>query len=154
MTPKFSLQRVLELKERREQTTALRLAEARMAAETAKETEEAIESLRASGVSKRAAVGGGFIAVGQLQNAAYLIDRLDQKLEEARTAYRHADAQVKERLTEFTDASRERQVLDRLKEKKRDAALLEQADLDRKTMDAIALSRFVRTDKPSQGSRE
>lgn len=154
MTPKFSLQRVLELKERREQATALRLAQARAAAEAAKETEKAIESVRAAGVSQRSVVGSGAVAVGQLQNAAYVIDRLDQKLEEARTALRQADAQVQERLSEFTDATRERQVLDRLKEKKREAALLEQSDLDRKTMDAIALSRFVRTDKQPEGSSE
>ena len=154
MTPRFSLQRILELRERKEQAVAIRLTSARSAAESARELEEEIESLKRDGMERRMGSPGSASTVGELQNTSYLIGQLEQQLMQARTAVKQADGQVNAVLAEFTIATRERQVLDRLKEKKREAAMLEAADADRKTMDAIALSRFGRRSQTNNGSDE
>ncbi|MEX0912213.1 MAG: flagellar export protein FliJ [Gemmatimonadota bacterium] len=152
MKPYFSLQRVLELKERREQATAQRLAAARQAAEAAREALDLLADQRRRGEAQRAEIGGVIATVGQLQNASYVLDRLDQRLEEAATAAREAEAHVNVCFAEFTIASRERQMLDRLKERKAAAATAEEAALDRKTMDAVALTRFTRGRMHPEGS--
>lgn len=155
MTPRFSLQRILELKERKEQAAAARLAEARTAAVAVRRAEHAIVSMREVGVSRRsAAAQRAHARIGDLQNLSFILERLEQHLDEVRAAVKKADAQVDAAVTDFTEASKERQVLDRLKEKKLEAALLEQADADRKRMDDLALSRFVQNEKASKGSEE
>jgi flagellar protein FliJ len=152
--PTFRLQRILELKERKEQAAAARLAEARLAADAARRTENAIVSMREVGVSRRSAAQRAPARIGDLQNISFMIERLEQHLEEVRSAVRKADAQVDACVTDFTEASRERRVLDRLKEKKLEAAFLELADADRKKMDDVALSRFVQSERASEGSGE
>lgn len=154
MKPRFSLQRILELKERKEQAVAIRLADARTAAERARELEEEIDRLKQDSIERRMGAPGAGATVGQLQNTSFVIEKLEQQLTEARTAVRQADVQVNAVLAEFSIATRERQVLDRLKEKKREAAMLEAADADRKTMDDIALSRFGRRSQNNNGSDE
>lgn len=154
MTPRFSLQRILELRERKEQAVAIRLASARSTAEKARELEEEIQRLRVDGIERRMGTPGSASTVGQLQNTSFVIEQLEQQLTEARTAVRQADGQVNAVLAEFSVATRERQVLDRLKEKKREAAMLEAADADRKTMDAVALTRFGRRSQNNNGGNE
>jgi flagellar protein FliJ len=154
MKPRFSLQRILELRERKEQAVAVRLSSARSVAERARELEEQIESLKREGIERRMGTPGSASTVGELQNTSYIIEQLEQQLTDARTAVKQADGQVNAVLAEFSVATRERQVLDRLKEKKREAAMLEAADADRKTMDAVALTRFGRRSQTNNGSDE
>lgn len=146
----FSLQRVLDLKKRREETVAIKLAEARAAADAARRSEASLEAQREAGTRSRVTTG---VAVGQLQNASYVIEQLDQRLADARDAVKSADATVDARLAEFTTALQERRVLDRLKEKRMEEYLALEAKVDLSTMDAIALTRFVRSDN-SDGEGE
>lgn len=146
---KFSLQRVLELKERREQAVAAKLAEARAAAEAAREAEATLASMRNARSQYEADDGPAGVSVGQMQNASYVRSRLDQWLDEAREAVRAADARVNLCLADFSVASRDRSALDRLKLRKLEAAALAEADAERKVMDGIALSRYFRSDDPS-----
>jgi flagellar export protein FliJ len=145
------LQRVLEIRERKEQASAARLADARNAADAARGTETLFAKLRQEGAERRMGMPGSVPTVGQLQNTNYVLQRLDQQLEEARTLVRQADLKVNTCLAEFNVATRDRQVIDRLKERKLEEAMLEEADLDRKTMDAVALTRFFRN---GAGNRE
>ena len=69
---------------------------------------------------------------------------LDQQIEESRMLVSQADKKVDACLAEFNVATRDRQVIDRLKERKLEEAMLQEADVDRKTMDAVALTRFFR----------
>ena len=148
---KFSLQRVLELKERREQAEAMKLSEARTAAEAARSAEAAIEALRRARGAGEDDAAPASVSIGQMQNASYVRERLDQWLAEARTAVREADARVNACLAEFTVASRERTALDRLKLRKLEAAAVVESEAERKVMDGIALSRYFRSDKSSAG---
>ena len=149
MKAPFRLQRILELKERREQTSALRLAEARDGASAARTIETELEALR-----RGAAIGSVPVArvtVGQMQNAGFLLGRIDDHLTAARAAVRKADDVVDERLADFAEATRERQVLGRLRDRKVDEALQAVAAEDRRKMDEIALTRFIRAAAPESG---
>ena len=149
---KFSLQRVLELKERRELAKALVLADARNAADRARQTEAAIREIREESDAQRLAVMTTVTTVGLLRNASYMTEQLDQQLEMARTVVRAADSKVDICLSDFMLALQERRALDRLKEKRMEAASVEEEKAEQSTTDEIALSRFVRSeggDEPS-----
>ena len=146
---RFTLQRVLDLKKRREEAMALRLAEARAGEEVARRYETEIEELRSRGRDQRVN-GAVALTVGQLQNASYIMEHLDARLNEARTMVRSAEQEVSARLSEFTSALQERRVLDRLREKRLEAANAEELRVDQANMDSIALSRFVRNEKSDQ----
>jgi flagellar export protein FliJ len=142
--PKFSLQRVLELRERKEQAVAARLTAARSDAEAARASAAEFETLRERGGAQRMAAQRTTATVGQLQNATYVLERLDQQLAAARAAARIADAQVDACQAEFTVASQERRILDRLKERRIESAIAEEIQEDRRTMDGVAVIRFAR----------
>lgn len=148
---KFSLQRVLELRERREQALAIRLTEARTRAEEARIETAAIESLRETSDAQWQEASTSIRTVGAMQNATYVRAQLDQQLEEARELVRTAEAEVAARLSEFTIALQERRVLDRLKEKRMEATNLEEGRADQAATDEIALSRFARREPAGAG---
>ncbi len=149
MSAGFRLQRVLELKERREQASATRLAEARTRAEDARAAEQELEALREGGAARWPIAAK--VTVGQMQNLGFVLGQLDARIDAARAAVRQADEVVEERRVEFGVAARERNALDRLRQKAADAALRAALDADRKKMDEIALTRFFRGGPNNEG---
>jgi flagellar protein FliJ len=139
---KFSLQRVLDLKARREQAAAIELARTRAEADRAWEEHEALEAARAEGLRQMTA--GARPTVGDLQNAGYLLQRLDERIAVAQNVALKAEDRATASMGKFTVASQEKRVLDRLRERHLATWQAEQADIDRKLMDDIALSRFTR----------
>jgi flagellar export protein FliJ len=150
---KFSLQRVLELKQRRELAMAGLLAQARTAADQARRSEAEIEAAREQDDTERLAISRVVNRAGVLMNMAYLTRDLDQRLEPARTAVRSADRTVDERLADFHLALRERRALDRLREKRMEAVSIEEERVDQAATDEVAIMRFTRTDG-NQGAEE
>ena len=140
---RFSLQRVLELKARREQAAAIELARTRAAADEAKREYEALEAARAEGVRQMST--GARPTVGDLQNAGYLLQRLDERIAAAQNVADKAEDGATASMGQFTIASQERRVLDRLRERHLATWQTEQVQIDRKTMDDIALSRFTQS---------
>ena len=140
---KFSLQRVLELKARREQAAAIELARTRTAAEEARQQCEVLAAARAEG--GRQIVSGIRATVGDMLNGGYLMQRLDAQIAHAQTLADTAAVQAETSMGEFTLASQERRVLDRLRERHLTTWQTEQVQIDRKTMDDIALSRFTQS---------
>ena len=140
---KFSLQRVLELKARREQAAAIELARTRAEADRAWEEHEALEAARAEGMRQMTA--GARPTVGDLQNAGYLIQRLDERIAAAENVALKAEDRASASMGKFTIASQEKRVLDRLRERHMASWQAEQVEIDRKLMDDIALSRFTRS---------
>lgn len=143
---RFSLQRLLEIREKREQATASELADARVNARMARDAFERLEEARRQSGRQMIAAQSSASPVGHLQNASYLLERIDQQLQSARDAMRHADVAVADRMNEFTLACQERKVLDRLRERQETSWQAEAMQADRKTMDAVALSRFGKAD--------
>ena len=140
---KFSLQRVLELKARREQAAAIELARTRAAADEARREHEALEAARAEGMRQMAT--GARPTVGDLQNAGYLLQRLEERIAMAQNVALKAENVAAATLGSFTIASQERRVLDRLRERHLGNWQAEQVQMDRKAMDDIALSRFTQS---------
>lgn len=148
----FRLQRVLDLRQRREQQTAARLAEARQNADTAVAAHGAIEQARADGRSHAAeTAGAGTCSMGELQFMSAVMAHLDTRAEESGRAMRDAEAAVDSTGGEFSNAVRDRRALDKLKDRQRDAWEQVQSLQDRQTMDAVALMRFV--GRASKGGR-
>ena len=141
---RFSLQRVLELKARREEAAATELARTRAGAEQARLAREGLEAAREEGVRQvTGARQGAMPTVGELRNSGFLLQQLQGRIELARQAESAAEAKVEESMAAFTVASQERRVLDRLREKHLEGWQAEQSHADRQTMDAIALTRFT-----------
>lgn len=146
---KFSLQRVLDLRTQKEKEAAVTLASAKEEAEQARQEADELEQARTHGVTRIAEVRGGGVTVGQLRNLGLVIHALDQQIASARDQVRHADAQVDRCMSDFTSASQDRRVLDRLREKHLQVWHADGVQQDRKAMDSIALTRHVRALAPS-----
>lgn len=141
---RFRLQKVLELRERAEKESAVRLVEARIEAEAALRAVESLEAARLAGAERAGRVSLDGITAGELQRLSLLVQQLDQHLAAASEAADSADARVDEMSTEFEGALIRRRVLDRLREKHLELWRSEEEQRDRATMDAIALSRHTR----------
>lgn len=150
----FSLQRVLDLRAKREQDAAATLASARAEADQVRQECEVLERTRADGAMSVAAAHGGGITVGQLQNFGLVLQCLDEHLVSAREQVHQADAHVERCMSDFTSASQDRRVLDRLRDKHHQSWSAEEVQEDRKTMDAIALTRHVRSKSSLNGNSE
>lgn len=153
---KFSLQRVLDLRAKKEREAAITLASAREQAEAARLERDGLEQARAHGVTRIAAhrSGGEAVPVGLLQNLGMVIQSLDHQLATAHDQVQQADRQVDRCVTDLTSASQDRRVLDRLREKHLQVWQADEVQQDRKVMDAIALSRHARIRASSNESSE
>ncbi|HET7275495.1 MAG TPA: flagellar export protein FliJ [Longimicrobiaceae bacterium] len=148
---KFPLQRVLELREKREQEVASVLQEARTSADQAHRECGELELVRDRGARSLSDARMTAATVGQLQNLSYVLQRLDQHLLDAQAAAERADEKVTLCLDDFTAAFRDRRVIDRLRERHLESWRETETQLDRKTMDALALTRHTK-DMKSGGS--
>lgn len=142
---RFPLQRVLELREQKEQERAGELQVARTSAENARRDCGELEKVRDRGAQNLSAAQTGPATVGQLQNLSYVLQRLDVHLTEARSAAEKAEEKVSDCLSQFTAAFRDRRVIDRLKEKQFDGWKADETQADLKAMDSIALTRYARS---------
>lgn len=142
---KFRLQRVLDLRERREQEMTLALANAQRAAAQAREVHDTLESACSDGQAHiaRAAAGVDARAVGELQYLSLVLERLHVQANTAGEARSAADAEVDLSTSALAAAARARQVLEQLREHQQVAWRQEETHADQMAMDAIALSQYV-----------
>lgn len=154
MSFKFRLQRVLELREQSEQARARAVRDATESAEDARRRQEAIASLRMLQRETLTAAARGLITAGELQHLQFLIGALDDRLARAADDVRDAERVVADAQQALQRASRDRRVLDRLKdrhsERWTDAAMQQ----DRTLMDEIALTQFTRRTLAELDSRD
>lgn len=147
----FRLQRVLDLRARRERDAAVRLAEAEERADDAKRARASLEAVRAENAARLAAAHGAGSTVGHLRSLGLVLESLDARIGHAGTALEAAEEGVRRSADEMRDAFRDRRVLDRLRERHLEAWRTEEVQADRAEMDAIALSRFVRKRAAGEG---
>ncbi|HEX6069606.1 MAG TPA: flagellar export protein FliJ [Longimicrobiaceae bacterium] len=141
---KFRLQRVLDMRVQSEQDAATRLAAARSEADAALLERLRLEEARDQGIEHASASTGMQPKVGQLQNLRFLVERLNDEIEVAQQEVEAAAEGVRERLEEYSSAFRERHMIDKLREKALETHRSEEVQADRKAMDSVALSRFIR----------
>jgi flagellar protein FliJ len=149
---RFPLQRILELRTRREQALAAELARSQADAEQARDARDELRAVREANLNERAADASGTPSVGELRNSGFVVDRLDERIHLAHLALDTAEARLAERIRAFNDAVLDRRVLDRLRDRQLTQWQVEQAQIDRLAMDAIALTRF--TQRISNKDRE
>ena len=148
----FSLQNVLELREKQEEESNRKLAEAREEADRAHQLHMDLQAERDAGRARMALgnwVGG---AVGHLHNLVDVVGRVDAQVSAAETECGQADGQVEESIEAVRKATRERKIIDRLRERRLRKWSVEQAENERKTMDELALSRHRRADQSTSTS--
>ncbi len=138
----FKLQKVLDLRERKEQETARDLIEARRRVDDAERARQTLESVREQRREELAQAHGCGRPVGQLWTATLLMERLQNAIEAADANVVRAHRDMLECETAFTSAVMERRVLSELRRRQMDAWKNECSAADRREMDDIAITRF------------
>lgn len=138
----FKLQKVLDLRERKERETARELTDARRRVEDAERARRMLESVRQQRREELAEAHGVGRSVGQLWTASLLLERLQDAIEAADNTVLRAHRDMLQCEEAFTSAVMERRVLSELRRRKLDAWKVERSAADRKEMDDIAISRF------------
>jgi len=144
MSFKFRLQRVLELREQSEQARARTVRDATDRADDARRRQEAMAALRTLQRETLSAAARGFITAGELQHLQFLIGALDDRLVRAADDVREAERVVADAQAALQRASRDRRVLDRLKDRHSERWTDTTMQRDRTLMDEIALTQFTR----------
>jgi len=140
----FRLQRLLELREQREQAVARSLADAERSAEAARAARGALQAVRAANAEQLMSAYPASRTVGDFRHLGYVLDQLDHRIDAAAATVATAEGEVRHAQGALTDAFRERRVLDRLRERHLDVWKAASVQLDRQLMDDIALARFTR----------
>jgi flagellar export protein FliJ len=151
---KFPLQRLLELRAKRQDEIARQLAQARTAADESRATRDEHAAARTAGQAQISEAHAAGPTVGEIASRTYALTQLDQRLAAAADALRAAEAHVNQVHTTLTGAVQDKQVLDRLRERMLEAYRTAESQKDRTTMDAIALQRFAQSNGESQTTGE
>lgn len=147
----FRLQRVLDLRAKREKEAAIRLAEAEERAEDARSAQTALEAVRAENAARLAAAHGSGSTVGHLRSLGLVLESLDTRIGHAGTVVDAAEEGVRKSADEMRAAFQDRRVLDRLRERHLEAYRTGEVQVDRADMDSIALTRFVQKRAAGEG---
>lgn len=147
---KFRLQRVLELREKREQAQALELAKAEEAATAARQQRDTLQELHTASRQQLSTAHQADPTVGHLHHLGFVLNALDERLGHAAQSVTTAEGVVSTARVSLEVAARDRRVLDRLKDKHEDAHRVVESHRDRVTMDEIALARFTRQREANQ----
>jgi flagellar FliJ protein len=140
----FRLQRVLELREETEQDKSRALASAESVAERARHSRDELLRMQEESRAELLLAQTGLPRVGHLQQLDIVLVALEQRIVQANESVRTAEQFVADARHALEIAARDRQVLDRLKEKHAEVWRKEALHADRQHMDEIALSRFGR----------
>jgi flagellar FliJ protein len=138
---KFPLQRILELREKREELAAKQLSDAQSAADATRAQRDSLRAVHEEGQAQVAGAQSGPQSVGHMQSLSYVLSQLGQRLASADRDTQAAEAAVARVHTELTSASQNRQVLDRLRDRQLEAYRTAETTKDRTLMDAIALTQ-------------
>ncbi len=151
---KFPLQRLLDLRAKRQDEIARQLAQARTAADSTRETRDALAAARTTGQGQVTEAHASAPTVGEIASRNYALTQLDQRIAAASDALKAAEAHVDQIHVALTGALQDRQVLDRLRERMLEAYRTTESQKDRTAMDAIALQRFSQSNGDSATNGE
>lgn len=143
MTFRFRLQRLLDLREKREQELARQLASAQRDANAEAAQRDALATLRDASAAHVAAQAAGQATVGELASLQYTVSQLGEHVEAAAQRTDAAQEIVAARSAELSGAVQDRQVLDRLRDRRLEQQRAADQHAERSQMDAVALSRFA-----------
>ena len=139
---RFPLQRLLDLRAKRQDEIARQLAQARTAADSTRATRDELTAARHVGQTQLSEAHAAGPTVGEISSRSYALTQLDQRIAAASDALKIAEAHVDQVHITLTGAVQDKQVLDRLRERMLEAYRATESNKDRTAMDAIALQRF------------
>lgn len=143
---RFPLQKVLELRREKEAASATRLGEARREATAAREARDTVEALRVAGRERIMAAHAAGGAVGVLRHLELVAENLDEGVRHHAEAHREAEAEVARRLENLREALRDRQVLDRLRDRAKGEHDTEWLRRQQAVLDDMTAARFAGAD--------
>jgi len=149
---RFRLQDLMQLAEAREKEQATQLARAQQAAAMARLHAETLNALRAAGSEQIAAAHGRGTAAGSIQQMSLILEQLERHHAAAASVLSSAEAEVARCRAAYTTVAQERQVLDKLRERRHEAWRIEQAQHEQKQMDELAATRHGKSKGPTGGS--
>src|SRR6185295_4352583 len=114
---KFPLQRLLDLRAKRQDEIARQLAQARTAADSSRATRDDLAAVRTAGQAQISEAQAGGPTVGEIASRTYALTQLDQRIAQASDALKAAEAHVDQVHNALTGALQDKQVLDRLRER-------------------------------------
>jgi flagellar FliJ protein len=141
---RFRLQQVLDLREKQERHLAGQLAAAIGVERAAKDVLDHLRAEREAGSEETQR--GQSRSVGELASIAFIMQQLDGRIASANDVVTAANDNVSQVKEALTSAFKDRRVLDRLRERHEETYRVTAEQTDRRTMDDIALSRFVHND--------
>ena len=151
---KFPLQRLLDLRSKRQDEIARQLVQARTAADHSRAARDELSAARTAGQEQMSEAQAAGPTVGEMASRAYALNQLDQRIAAATDALKVAESQVDQIHVQLTGAVQDRQVLDRLRERMLEAYRYTESNKDRSAMDAIALQRFNQPNGDSTSNGE
>jgi flagellar protein FliJ len=141
---RFRLERVRVLRERAEDEAKEAFAGAMMdRLRSEQEMQDAAQRVAGAREAQLSAAAAPISATELMARQAYL-ERSERAHQASRDDLHRRDLTLDERRDELTEAARERQALDRLKENRRIEFVAEQARIEAADMDEIALNGFRR----------
>jgi flagellar protein FliJ len=147
----FSLSKVLDFRRHQEHEQARSLAQARTEAEAAHQARRDLERIQAEGRAKLATAHNMGGSVGQMRNMEFILGRMEDHLREAQAECQRADEGVVERVKTYVEALKQRQILDKLRERRLEEWKVGEGRREQKIMDEVASNRHGRTRSAQAG---
>ncbi|MBL8995747.1 MAG: flagellar export protein FliJ [Gemmatimonadales bacterium] len=152
----FGLQRVLDLRQQREQAIAGRLGAAAEAAADARNAMDALAAVRDASTHDLSRAHRLTRAAGELHQQERVMASLDAQIDVARQELDSREAVVDEVRSELATAMQARRVISRLRERREEEWRQAFTRSERSAMDALAVERHARQsdDEPITGGQE
>ncbi len=144
---KFSLQRLLTLREKAERQAAIELAVARVAKEEAQAEQQRLGASRAEARDALMPKPGASRTVSELRHIAYLMEQLDARTEVADESATEAGRAVDEKQASLGERLRDRRMLDRLRERHLADWRIADDRRDRELMDGLGRASHADTSR-------
>ena len=145
----FSLQKVLELRERMEEQAAAELGRLQSLETEARKRLALQEDQRGQKLSAWREISQGALDIGELETYQRYLGMLDQNIVQQRALVHELEVSVEEQTNEFLAARRKREMLEKLKEKEYAQYHRELLSKEQRELDDIAATRFMQKEAPS-----
>lgn len=143
---RFRLERVRALRERKEEIAKQELAQAmNRLSDDEQRLREVDDRLAEAHEDQRGAGAGGTLSAQDLIANQAFVERVEQMRRHKVRDLRRSASEVADRGAALRTAAKEHQMLERLKERHRDAHVREMARREGEVLDEIALDRFRRS---------
>lgn len=144
----FSLQKVLELRQRLEQQAAIELGRFQSLENQAKKKLTLQEKERQEQLVAWREKNHGQLNIGELESYQRWLEVLDQAIARQEALAKELQASVKQQTDKYLAARRKRETLEKLREKKYAEFRQEVLGKEQRELDDIAATRFVQREAP------